>query len=307
MALSAGMLQGCQTLDKVNILAAIDGPFVPRSERGANVQEQSLAAAAASEEETIIAAPAPEEEATDVATAFADFRAPARTESTPAPPPVTAPRPEPATRELPALAASVLEMAPARRPASQPALTLPSPLTGFRSFYEFTLASLAKPGDRESMLLADPPSLNPALKSCERLPPAVLIDLDPAGGLIPLTSSSAPDPEFATSLATLRRRGATIYWISGHLPDAEPQLRELLKESGMDPGGIDPLIATGLGAERKQERRHALGESHCLIAILGDNRGDFDELFDYLRDPALAEPLEVHIGQGWFIAPPPLD
>jgi hypothetical protein len=44
----------------------------------------------------------------------------------------------------------------------------------------------------------------------------------------------------------------------------------------------------------------------CVIAIAGDRKGDFDELFDYLRDPASGESLDYLLGAGWFILPPPL-
>jgi len=156
-------------------------------------------------------------------------------------------------------------------------------------------------------LLLDPPSLDPELQTCGNLPPAVLIDLDPANGLLPLVSSNRTSPELAGYLADLRQRGITIYWISGHAPNAAGRIRERLTQSGLDPDGIDPLIVTRFAGESKQERRYALGESNCLLAILGDHRGDFDELYDFVLDPIMAGPLEEHVGDGWFIAPPPLD
>ncbi len=58
--------------------------------------------------------------------------------------------------------------------------------------------------------------------------------------------------------------------------------------------------------DRKQTRRKELGETHCVIAIAGDMRGDFDELFLFLKDPASAAPLERLIGAGWFLIPLPL-
>lgn len=201
--------------------------------------------------------------------------------------------------------------------------TLPSPATpaarsasassdgwAYLGFYQFALSKLGEVpagGARESMLLLDPPSLDPELQKCGNLPPAVLIDLDPANGLLPLVSSNRTSPELAGYLADLRRKGVTIYWISGHAPNAAGRIRQRLRDSALDPDGIDPLIVTRFAGESKQERRYALGESHCLLAILGDHRGDFDELYDFVLDPIMAGPLEVHVGDGWFIAPPPLD
>jgi len=199
-------------------------------------------------------------------------------------------------------------------PEAQPA-TPRAGATGSRGwaylgFYQFALSKLEQSpagGSSESMLLLDPPSLDPELQTCGNLPPAVLIDLDPANGLLPLLSSNRTSPELAGYLADLRQRGITINWISGQAPNAAGRIRERLTQSGLDPDGIDPLIVTRFAGESKQERRYALGESNCLLAILGDHRGDFDELYDFVLDPIMAGPLEVHIGDGWFIAPPPLD
>ena len=40
--------------------------------------------------------------------------------------------------------------------------------------------------------------------------------------------------------------------------------------------------------------------------MAGDDRADFDELYDYLRDPDGAITLEKMFGNGWFLTPPPL-
>ena len=52
--------------------------------------------------------------------------------------------------------------------------------------------------------------------------------------------------------------------------------------------------------------REQLAQLSCLIAIAGDTRSDFDELYDYLLDPNDAAPLEPIIGEGWFLIPTPL-
>ena len=45
-----------------------------------------------------------------------------------------------------------------------------------------------------------------------------------------------------------------------------------------------------------------------VLAIAGDRKADFDEVFDYLRNPdgPVAIALEQFIGAGWFLAPPPI-
>lgn len=156
------------------------------------------------------------------------------------------------------------------------------------------------------MLLVDPPSLDPALQRCGARPPAVLIDLDPAGSLLPLGGEMRADSQLAAFLGNLRQRGVTIYWITGHAPDRAGVIRAALRQTRLDPAGNDPLIVSRFATERKQSRRRALAETDCLVAILGDSRSDFDELYDYLIDLAAAQALEPHIGNGWFLGPNPL-
>lgn len=186
-----------------------------------------------------------------------------------------------------------------------------APITSsaYAAFHSFALERLLGTPGREgrmSMLLADPASLEPALATCGNRPPAVLIDLDPANGLLPLVNANRADPQLAAVLADLRGRGVAIYWITGHTPSAASGIRQRLIGSALDPTGNDPLIVSRFANESKQARRRALGDTHCLLAIMGDYRGDFDELYDFLRDPAVADPLEVYINAGWFLAPLPL-
>ncbi|GEM_PF-831719 len=180
----------------------------------------------------------------------------------------------------------------------------------YSPFFNHAMARLnaaSGSGNRSSMLLADPPSLRPDLKPCGNLPPAVLIDLDPAGGLLPLAGDNRPIPSLAGYLQRLREAGVTVNWISGHGPEGASAIRTILRETGLDPLGFDPLIVSRFAGESKQERRMELGESYCLLAIAGDRRADFDELYDFVRDPVMAAPLERLVGDGWFLAPPPID
>ena len=64
----------------------------------------------------------------------------------------------------------------------------------YSPFFDYAMARLdpeiARGDAGKSALLADPPSLKPDLLPCGNRPPAVLIDLDPAGGLLPLAGSA---------------------------------------------------------------------------------------------------------------------
>ena len=97
-----------------------------------------------------------------------------------------------------------------------------------------------------------------------------------------------------------------VLWLSA-LPSARVgEVAEALRVSGLDPEGRDPLLLARGPVDRKQALREEANKDVCVIAIAGDRKGDFDELFDYLRDPAAAASVESYLGVGWFLVPPPL-
>lgn len=194
-------------------------------------------------------------------------------------------------------------------PAPSGALARTSQEDGHAAFAAFAAREAAIPvvgGERRSALLADSASMEPETRGCSIHPAAVLIDVDPAGGAIDLSRPLAGDPELAVHLAALRAQDVTIGWTTGRTADQAGAIRKALVASGLDPAGRDELVLLRFPEERKQTRRDEFAKSHCVVAIAGDERADFDELFVYLRDPATALPLDTMIGAGWFIVPPPL-
>ena len=79
-----------------------------------------------------------------------------------------------------------------------------------------------------------------------------------------------------------------------------------LVRSGLDMSRSDRLLLIGAPSDRKQSLRDAVAGTSCLVAIAGDTRSDFHELFDYLLNPGDANALQPMIGNGWFIIPTPL-
>lgn len=180
---------------------------------------------------------------------------------------------------------------------------------GHAAFAAYAARQAAIPvvgGERRSALLANPASMEPETRGCSIHPAAVLIDLDPAGATIDLSRPLAGDPLLPARLAALRAEGVTIGWTTSRTADQAGAIRKALVASGLDPAGRDELVLLRFPEERKQTRREEFAKSHCVVAIAGDERADFDELFAYLRNPAAAQPLEKIIGAGWFIVPPPL-
>ena len=83
-------------------------------------------------------------------------------------------------------------------------------------------------------------------------------------------------------------------------------MRKALIAAGLDPAGRDELVLLRYPQERKQTRLEDFAAEFCVVALAGDERADFDELFQYLKNPAAAAPLEALIGKGWFLIPQPL-
>ena len=159
---------------------------------------------------------------------------------------------------------------------------------------------------RNSAILATPGSLQPATGECGILPPAVVIDLDPAGGLPDLSVPFARNPDLSEVLGALRMEDVAVFWVSGTPAGEAGKVRERLLASGLDPWGRDGLLLMRRADDRKDSRRRDLAQTHCVVAIAGDTKGDFDELFDYLRNPVAAAALDSLIDAGWFITPPPI-
>ncbi len=157
---------------------------------------------------------------------------------------------------------------------------------------------------RNSAFLASAGSLQPVTQECGILPPAVIIDLDPAGSKLDSAAALQANPELAGGLAQLRASDVAVFWISAATALEAGKVREQLHAAGLDPWGRDGLLLMRRSEDRKDLRRREVSRTHCVIAIAGDTRSDFDELFEFLRNPAAAAPLDALIGKGWFLAPP---
>ena len=203
---------------------------------------------------------------------------------------------------------------PGGRGAALPVVGLPPPDSlapdPWREFFAYAGekgAQAAGKARARSVVLERGTALTlPKLRQCEGKVPAVVIDLDTGPQAFVPGTAQAPSPALVEGLARLRAAGVVVLWITA-LPAREVSaVAEALKTSGLDPAGSDPLLLVRDREDRKQSLREDAQRDVCVIAIAGDRKGDFDELFDYLRDPASGESLEYLLGAGWFIVPPPL-
>ncbi len=175
-------------------------------------------------------------------------------------------------------------------------------------FVNYALNRAADDNLRESALLEPGAltALTPRRLACPEKTPAVVVDLDDGPAAFAPSSTGLPSPGLAEDLARLRGAGVVVLWVSQAQANDVRKVADALRLSGLDPTGKDPLLLVRNADDRKQTLRQEANLDVCVIAIAGDRRGDFDELFDYLRDPATAVGLDAMIGSGWFLAPAPL-
>lgn len=213
-----------------------------------------------------------------------------------------APIPETGTPPSPAPAVTIVPLSALPPPtAARPA----NPAVATMSEYVLAQAALPPgPAKRASALLAAPGDLNSRRAVCTGGPAAIFVDLDPGRGAFDPLSPGTADPDLATALARLRAADVQIVWFSRLGDNFAPAVRAALASGGLDPAGDDTLVLMRDLAERKQSRRDDLAKAMCPVAILGDERADFDELYLYLRRPDAAVALDALIGRGWFLASP---
>ena len=151
----------------------------------------------------------------------------------------------------------------------------------------------------ENISLADPKTIE-----CGNKRFAVIIDLDEAKEGDSPANITASD--LAVLLETLREADIRIAWLRGDTQVAA-QGRIAALQSGETPAlkENDLLLLGRKGGLRKQEQRWELAKDHCILAVAGDRKADFDELYEYLRKPDLAIRLDAFIDRGWFELPAP--
>lgn len=175
------------------------------------------------------------------------------------------------------------------------------------AFREYALAQLQMQpagGKRASALLSRASELRADRTHCTATPPAVFIDLDPGRGAFDPLAPGKPDRSLAAALDELRGQGVAVVWFSRLGAGFEPAVRAALAEADFDSAESDRLVLLSDLGERKQTRRGDMAKEVCPIALLGDERADFDELYLYLKQPDTAIALDAMIGRGWFLARP---
>lgn len=160
--------------------------------------------------------------------------------------------------------------------------------------------------ERLSAMLANPADLKPERAECAFAQTAVLVDLDPGSEEAPLGDDVVASEPLVRVLATLRAQEVAVLWLSRHTAVRAGAVRRMLLRTGLDPRGTDELYLVRYEDESKATRRADAAKDYCIVAILGDEKRDFDELFAFLKDENAAFALDPLLGEAWFVAPPPL-
>lgn len=184
-----------------------------------------------------------------------------------------------------------------------------SPYAGFAAYALGQAQRLeAGEGVQSVILVPKVDIFKPKTIGCGGKPLAVLIDLDDQSDSDWITAQTLYRQNgLAEIVRSLRDAQVSIIWLSEKPVATAETISSILKEGGLSEGEADDFLFLDRGGnDRKQARRWDAARNYCIVAMAGDERADFDELYDYLRDPDGAITLEHMFGNGWFLTPPPL-
>ncbi len=195
--------------------------------------------------------------------------------------------------------------------------------------------------DRRSVMLADGTTLeSPKFVPCDGRPPAAVFDVDETVLLnqgfeyddlkgAPHRDfedrwarwektgvhAVSPTPGAKDALDALRRMGVTVIFNTNRNAFNAAPTEQALNDVGLGPaehGKTLFLSGDDANGSRKDGRRAAIAARYCVIAMAGDQLGDFSDLFnDALSTPArraaTALPgIAPMWGRGWFVLPNPV-
>jgi len=216
-----------------------------------------------------------------------------------------------------------------------------------QSYYQMANFVIAKASDRavghpvSSVVLAPGSTLDdPKFMPCGDKPLAIVLDIDETtllnlgfeadqashGGAYDQhrwedwertgTDAVAPVPGVADALKTARIAHVTVIFNSNRSAANAEATAAAIDKAGLGPavhGDTLWLEGDTPGGSGKDQRRWAISARYCVIAMAGDQLGDFSDLFN-VNDMAFAQRRAIvgapHIatlwGEGWFMLPNPV-
>ena len=209
------------------------------------------------------------------------------------------------------------------------------------SRYLLDIVTYGKKGKARQLVLNDGASLDaPQFDACGAKPLAVVLDIDETA-LLNLgyeadaatrgggydadrwarweatgADKVAAVPGAKMALDAARDAGVTVIFNSNRLAATADQTERALDYAGLGPakhGTTLWLKGDGGGGSGKDGRRRAIALTYCVVALVGDQLGDFSDLFN---QPALTTPARRALagssalaslwGNGWFVLPNPV-
>lgn len=213
-------------------------------------------------------------------------------------------------------------------------------IQAYHAFRDFALAAAKARPRRSVVLLAGGATAEPRFETCGNKPPAVVLDVDETVLLnlgyeydeaVSGRSFSperwaewertgarmvAPVPGAVTTLRALRQAGITVIFNSNR--EAVNAAGTIAALAGVGLGPAVPgdtlwLRGDAGGGSGKDLRRAAISARYCVVAMAGDQLGDFSDHFNASqydirtrRDVANSQPWAGLWGEGWFLIPNPV-
>lgn len=197
-------------------------------------------------------------------------------------------------------------------------------------------------GNAWSVVLAPEGTLAaPKFTSCEKKPLAVVLDIDETALLnLGYEASDAQRqgaydeqrwerweqtgadrvaavPGAVDALQAARREGVTVIFNSNRLAANAAQTEAAIDGAGLGPAEHGKTLwlrgDDGTTSSAKDARRWQIADRYCVIALVGDQLGDFSDLFNAkelgpaMRRNAATETMVAPLwGAGWFMLPNPV-
>ena len=125
----------------------------------------------------------------------------------------------------------------------------------------------------------------------------------------------AATPGAVAALNAIRKVGVTVVFNTNRSVGNADATRAAIEGAGLGPAVHgETLFLAGDDAmkSRKDGRRQMIAAKYCVIAMGGDQLGDFSDLFNTIKSPAerrdatLTPPIAAKWGAGWFVLPNPV-
>jgi 5'-nucleotidase (lipoprotein e(P4) family) len=128
--------------------------------------------------------------------------------------------------------------------------------------------------------------------------------------------SVAPVPGAVETLDAARRAGVTVVFNSNRSEANAAQTVAALEHAGLGNAELGKTLwlrGEGPNASGKDGRRWAIAAKYCVVALVGDQLGDFTDLFNpggvpvpIRRNMATQTMVAAMWGSGWFLLPNPV-